>query len=195
MLASGAPVARQCRSVKTASTPNLRALLAGAVLGSATLFFPGTALASELPAPAAGPLCALPALDAVFPGCAGPTLRAGTDLSARSRALLGIASYYANRFHGRRTASGSRYDKAALTAAHRTLPFGTLVKVTNPRNGRSVLVRVNDRGPYVRGRALDLSREAARRLGILSQGIAKVAWEIVTPGGGPTATDAIAAAH
>ena len=122
-------------------------------------------------------------------------VEAGDDLSTRPRALLGIVSYYANFFHGRRTANGTRYDKGALTAAHRTLPFGTLVRVTNPRNGRSVVVRVNDRGPYVRGRVLDLSREAARRLGILSQGIARLAWEIVTPGGGPTSSDTIAAAR
>jgi rare lipoprotein A len=174
----------------------VRTLLVGAALGSvASLLLPFTAFAAESPLATGGSLCAVPALDVAFPGCRAPLARAGADFARRPRAILGIASYYANRFHGRRAADGSRYDKTRLTAAHRTLPFGTLVKVTNPRNGRSVVVRVTDRGPYVRGRALDLSREAARRLGILTQGIARIAWEILGPGGGPTATDAIAAAR
>ncbi len=70
------------------------------------------------------------------------------------------ASYYADRFHGRRTASGRRYDKNLLTAAHKSLPFGTKVKVTNEANGKSVIVEVTDRGPFVRGREIDLSRRA-----------------------------------
>lgn len=70
------------------------------------------------------------------------------------------ASYYADKFHGRRTASGRVYDKTKLTAAHKTLPFGTKVKVTNESNGKSVVVEVTDRGPFVRGREIDLSRKA-----------------------------------
>ncbi|MEC4050167.1 septal ring lytic transglycosylase RlpA family protein [Flavobacterium sp. SUN046] len=70
------------------------------------------------------------------------------------------ASYYADRFHGRRTASGRRYDKNLLTAAHKSFPFGTKVKVTNEANGKSVIVEVTDRGPFVRGREIDLSRKA-----------------------------------
>lgn len=70
------------------------------------------------------------------------------------------ASYYANRFHGRRTASGRRYDKDKLTAAHKSLPFGTFVRVTNEANGKSVVVEITDRGPFVRGREIDLSRKA-----------------------------------
>ena len=70
------------------------------------------------------------------------------------------ASYYADRFHGKRTASGRRYDKNLLTAAHKSLPFGTKVKVTNEANGKSVIVEVTDRGPFVRGREIDLSRRA-----------------------------------
>lgn len=92
-----------------------------------------------------------------------------------TRALgSGIASYYGRRFHGRRTANGERFNMNAMTAAHRTLPFGSLVEVTNPRNGRSVVVRINDRGPFVRGRTIDLSRAAARELGMISRGHARV---------------------
>lgn len=78
----------------------------------------------------------------------------------------GGASFYGNKFNGRRTASGQRFSNSAFTAAHRTLPFGTMVRVVNPRNGRSVVVRINDRGPFVRGRVIDLSSAAARKLGI-----------------------------
>ena len=86
----------------------------------------------------------------------------------------GTASYYASKFHGRRTASGERFDMAALTAAHRTLPFGSKVRVTNPANGRSVVVRINDRGPFTRGRMIDVSPAAAERLGLIARGHARV---------------------
>jgi rare lipoprotein A len=82
----------------------------------------------------------------------------------------GSASYYAAKFDGRRTASGERFDNGAMTAAHRTLPFGTLVRVTNIANGRSVIVRINDRGPFTRGRMIDLSRAAAAELGLVTRG-------------------------
>lgn len=78
----------------------------------------------------------------------------------------GTASWYGNRFHGRRTASGERYDMRGYTAAHKSLPFGTILRVTNLDNDRSVLVRINDRGPYVRGRIIDLSRAAAEEIGV-----------------------------
>ncbi|UYV15103.1 septal ring lytic transglycosylase RlpA family protein [Porphyrobacter sp. ULC335] len=86
----------------------------------------------------------------------------------------GSASYYAAKFHGRRTASGERFDNGEMTAAHRTLPFGSLVRVTNPANGRSVVVRINDRGPFTRGRLIDVSRAAAEELGMVSRGHADV---------------------
>ncbi|WP_082745688.1 septal ring lytic transglycosylase RlpA family protein [Erythrobacter sp. CCH5-A1] len=82
----------------------------------------------------------------------------------------GSASYYAAKFDGRRTASGERFDNGAMTAAHRTLPFGTLVRVTNVANGRSVIVRINDRGPFSRGRMIDVSRAAASELGLVARG-------------------------
>ena len=77
-----------------------------------------------------------------------------------------VASYYGQEFAGRRTASGERFNPGAMTAAHRTLPFGTRVRVTNSRNGRSVTVRINDRGPFAKGRAIDLSHGAARAIGM-----------------------------
>lgn len=86
----------------------------------------------------------------------------------------GKASYYAQKFHGRMTASGERLHRDSLTCAHRYYPFGTLLKVYNPANGRSVFVRVTDRGPFVRGRIIDLSWRAAKELGIISQGVAMV---------------------
>lgn len=90
----------------------------------------------------------------------------------------GIASFYADSFHGSKTASGEIYDKGAMTAAHRTLPFDTKVKVTNLENGRSVSVRINDRGPHVEGRVIDLSGAAARKLRMTETGTAKVRLEI-----------------
>ncbi len=94
----------------------------------------------------------------------------------------GIASYYGPKFHGRKTSSGEVFDMNALTAAHNTLPFGTLVKVTNLSNGLSVIVRINDRGPFMKNRIIDLSYEAARRIGMLGPGTAKVRLEIVKKG-------------
>ena len=91
----------------------------------------------------------------------------------------GVASYYAASFAGRRTASGDRFDPHALTCAHRSLPIGTMLRVTNLANGRSVLVRVNDRGPWTRGRILDMSRAAARDIGMIQAGKAMVRLEIV----------------
>lgn len=91
----------------------------------------------------------------------------------------GVASYYGRRFHGRRTANGESFDMHELTAAHRTLPFGSLVRVTNPRNGRSVVVRINDRGPFVRGRAIDLSRAAAEEIDIVRSGHGRVELELL----------------
>ena len=93
----------------------------------------------------------------------------------------GIASYYGRKFHGRRTASGEPFDMGAFTAAHRTLPFGSLVRVTNPRSGRSVTVRINDRGPFVRGRTIDVSRAAAQELGMIASGHAPVELELLAP--------------
>ena len=86
----------------------------------------------------------------------------------------GSASYYAAKFEGRPTASGERYRAAELTAAHRSLPFGSKVRVTNPATGKSVTVRINDRGPFTPGRVIDVSRSAAVELGLIARGHAPV---------------------
>jgi len=95
---------------------------------------------------------------------------------------IGVASWYGPHFNRRLTAAGERYDMNALTAAHRTLPLDTLVRVTNLENGRSVVVRVNDRGPYSRGRIIDLSAKAAHELRMTDDGLARVRIEIVREG-------------
>jgi len=105
-----------------------------------------------------------------------PEPRGGTVIRSMG---TGVASYYGRRFHGRLTANGERFNMNAMTAAHKTLPFGTRVRVTNPRNGRTVTVRINDRGPFIRGREIDLSRGAAERIGMISSGHARVRLDIV----------------
>ena len=91
----------------------------------------------------------------------------------------GMASYYADKFEGRPTASGEKYKHNKLTAAHKTLPFGTVIKVTNLKNGKSVTVKVNDRGPFVEGRIVDLSKSAAEQLDFIIDGLTRVKVEIV----------------
>lgn len=99
--------------------------------------------------------------------------------------ITGVASYYADRFHGRKTANGDRFNQTAYTAAHKKLPFGTKVRVTDKKTRKSVVVTINDRGPYVKGRVIDLSRKAARELGIIKRGVAKVDIEVLSvPGRG-----------
>jgi rare lipoprotein A len=101
-----------------------------------------------------------------------------------AKTQVGMATYYAQRFAGRRTANGERYDPRAMTAAHRTLPFGTVLRVTRvdaagePR-GAPVVVRVNDRGPYARGRIIDLSMAAARKLDMIRAGVVRVRIEVM----------------
>lgn len=93
--------------------------------------------------------------------------------------LSGQASWYGGYFHGRKTASGERYNQDALTAAHKTLKFGTRVRVTNLNNGRSVVVRINDRGPFVRGRIIDMSRRGAQAIGMTGSGVAPVRVDVL----------------
>lgn len=93
--------------------------------------------------------------------------------------LKGQASWYGPYFHGRRTANGERFNMYALTAAHKTLPFNTMVKVTNQRTGKSAIVRITDRGPYAHGRIIDLSKAAAQAIGMLSSGTAPVTVEVL----------------
>ncbi len=99
---------------------------------------------------------------------------AQTDVESSQYTAVGKASFYSSRFHGRPTASGVAYDQTALTAAHPSLPFGTLVCVTNTQNGRSVAVEINDRGPFTGGRIIDLSRRAAQEIGMINSGAVRV---------------------
>lgn len=103
--------------------------------------------------------------------------------------LSGVASYYSDVFTGKKTASGQQYDKYKLTAAHRTLPLGTKIKVTRLDNGRAVVVKVNDRGPYVKGRIVDLSRLAAEKIGLTSVGKAQVQIDVIDHSNGVTLTE------
>lgn len=110
-------------------------------------------------------------------GCSGMTSKngaLGTDSNE-----TGKASFYAMKYQSRKTASGELFDQSAKTAAHKKLPFGTEVKVTNVKNGKSVIVRINDRGPFVRGRIIDLSRSAFNTIGDTSAGVIDVKVEVV----------------
>ncbi|STZ77164.1 septal ring lytic transglycosylase RlpA family protein [Bergeriella denitrificans] len=135
----------------------------------------------------------------IAPAVAGKTYKVAGKTYKTMRTMpasfsqSGNASWYGPGFHGRKTASGERYNMNALTAAHRTLPLGSTVKVTNTRNGRSVIVRVNDRGPFHGNRVLDLSKAAAARLGFVNQGTAHVKIEPV--GGAKTPAAPAAAAE
>ncbi|MDQ3364560.1 MAG: septal ring lytic transglycosylase RlpA family protein [Myxococcota bacterium] len=115
---------------------------------------------------------------AVAIGCGAPPKQSkpkrvavGQPAGAAGELQRGKASWYGGSFHGGPTASGERYDKRTMTAAHRTLPFGTRVRVTNLKNGRTVTVRINNRGPYSKGRIIDLSEAAAERLGMIDAGV------------------------
>jgi rare lipoprotein A len=122
------------------------------------------------------------ALAAVLAGCAsGPAPSSGgaggegAGIASGGREIeRGVASWYGAQHHGRRTASGEVFDMNALTAAHKTLPFGTRVRVHNPASGQAVVVRINDRGPFTPGRVIDLSRAAADRIGLIRAGVAPV---------------------
>lgn len=102
-------------------------------------------------------------------------------LGQRGYTEEGKASYYSNKLHGRKMANGQPYNKNRLTAAHRTLPFGTKVKVTNLETNQSVKVKITDRGPFVKGRVVDLSEAAARRLNYINAGIVPVEVKVVKP--------------
>ena len=119
------------------------------------------------------------------PGCAGSrSIPIAVAPSSSEERLAfeeeGYASYYGREHHGRRTASGERFDAGRLTAAHRTLPFGTRVRVTNLDNGRKVVVTVTDRGPFRRHRVIDVSRRAVEDLGFLREGTARVRLEVLS---------------
>lgn len=109
-------------------------------------------------------------------GSAGPV-----KLGKPEQVLQGRASWYGHPFHGRKTANGETYDMYSMTAAHKSLPFGSLLKVTNLDNQRELIVRVNDRGPYIAGRIVDLSFAAAKELGMIHRGVSPVRVEVFSP--------------
>jgi len=100
----------------------------------------------------------------------------------RYKDKITMASYYSNALHGKRTASGEPYNKTLLTAAHRYLPFGTLVRVTMLSTGKQVIVKINDRGPFIQRRSIDLSYKAAKIIGMVRAGIGKVKLEVISKG-------------
>lgn len=102
----------------------------------------------------------------------------------KSEVMTGKASWYGKDFHDKKTASGVKYDMHTFTAAHRTLPLGTVVKVTDQVNGKSVMVTINDRGPFVKGRIIDLSYAAAKKLDLEDRGVSRVALEVVSDANG-----------
>ena len=102
-----------------------------------------------------------------------------TATAANAAGYLALASWYGPGFHGRTTANGERYNQYGLTTAHKSLPFGTRVRVTNPRTGQTVVVRVNDRGPFIGPREYDLSRGAAEAVGLIAPGVATLQFEIL----------------
>jgi rare lipoprotein A len=102
-----------------------------------------------------------------------------TGLKSTDLTFSGMASYYGNEFHGRKTANGERYDRTEFSAAHRTLPFGTMLKIRNTANDRTVIVRVNDRGPWKETRILDLSLAAAQELDLVKSGTASIVATVV----------------
>lgn len=134
-------------------------------------------------------LAVLACLGACLSACSGPTYdaskirtpqgdlitdREATDPGGRNHSLSGKASWYGERFHGRTTASGEPYDMYGFTAAHKTLPFHTVVRVTEPNSRKTVVVRINDRGPFSKGRVIDLSWAAAKDLDMIERGIVPV---------------------
>ncbi|MGE0871225.1 MAG: septal ring lytic transglycosylase RlpA family protein [Kofleriaceae bacterium] len=105
--------------------------------------------------------------------------RQSREPATAARVQVGMASWYGGELHGNPTASGERFNKNAMTAAHRTLRMGTRVRVTSLKNGRNVIVRINDRGPFTKGRIIDLSEAAARRLGMIEAGVVRVRVEVI----------------
>jgi rare lipoprotein A len=124
-----------------------------------------------------GTLASLVAI--ITPGLQGPLVAHSAQVVHPLKVWTGIISWYGPEFHGRKTASGQLYDMFAPTAAHPSLPFGSLVRVVNMKTGHSQLVRINDRGPYINEREMDVSFLAASRLGILEKGVARVRLELL----------------
>lgn len=119
-------------------------------------------------------------LRGIFMGCVAGVFanNAAYAEDCNGRVIMGHASYYGKFFHNKTTANGEKFNMYAMTAAHKTLPFGTKVEVTLPETGKTVIVRINDRGPFIKGRDIDLSQNAAMRLGMLEKGVARVRMQL-----------------
>jgi rare lipoprotein A len=166
----------QKENMKTSLIPSLArkmclALVVASISGAAYAQAPAVPAANPAPTGMAPIVKAEPAPATIAPASAAKT--------SGEHQLEGKAAYYSNRFNGRKTASGQRFNNAAMTTAHNTLPFGTRVKVTNTKNNKSVVVRVNDRGPSTPGRIFDLTRAAAGKLGYVRAGLADVKAEVI----------------
>lgn len=158
---------------RTVQAAVIAGLLGLAPLAASSAAAPDAASVRVEPAASAAAIELVPVLlaaDVVAPAVAEPAPSAPPETVIGR----GSASYYAAKFHGRRTASGETFDNRAMTAAHRTLPFGSRVRVSNPATGASVVVRITDRGPFSEARMIDVSRAAAEQLGLIARGHATV---------------------
>lgn len=151
-------------------------------IGLAALLSCGVASAAIPDAPTAKtPIVATPAHPTLKTSAASKARKRTAKATKPGKVQIGTASWYGKRFHGRQTASGDTYDMFQFTAASRTLPLGTMVKVTNLRNGKWVIVKVNDRGPYVGHRVMDVSYGAAQMMGFRQRGLERVKLEVIDP--------------
>ena len=121
----------------------------------------------------------LPVFFVMVPAMEAPSVARSAEPAKPLRTWVGNASWYGPGFNGRKTANGERYDSEALTAAHPTLPFGSLVRVINPRTQQFELVRINDRGPFQEGREIDVSYRVARKIGLIKPGVRQVRLELI----------------
>jgi rare lipoprotein A len=126
-----------------------------------------------------GPIPCLILLMGLTPTLEAPLVARASVAKAPMKVWYGEASWYGPTFQGRTTASGELYDMTAFTAAHMSLPFGAMVRLINTRNGKSAIVRINDRGPFVGGREIDVSYQAAEKLGLISRGVSKLRIELL----------------
>jgi rare lipoprotein A len=121
----------------------------------------------------------VPLMFLIAPAMEAPLVAHLTESPKPIKSWVGNASWYGTEFNGRRTADGERFDSESLTAAHPNLPFGSVVRVVNQRNGRFEVVRINDRGPYQEGREIDVSYRVARQIGLLHSGVSQVRLELI----------------
>jgi rare lipoprotein A (peptidoglycan hydrolase) len=121
----------------------------------------------------------VPLMFLIAPGIQAPLVAHLTEPAKPIKVWVGNASWYGPEFNGRKTASGERFNTESLTAAHPNLPFGSFVRVVNPRNGKFEVVRINDRGPYQEGREIDVSYRVARKIGLINSGVSQVRLELM----------------